>query len=495
MNVLLITSDEHNKFIVGHQGAPRAVTPNLDRLAEEGTRFDSAYTNNPICMPARATLATGRYGSAIDCFDNGTAYDGVPASFGHRLRDQDIDTVTFGKLHFMADADSGFDMRLPLQAKRAYFGAIMGWARGNTPPSNALRTNVEAARPGEFEYTTYDRYTAQTAAAWLRENERRSTPWAAHVSFAYPHYPFRVPERYLDPEGPESFDLPLGWDPDNWVDHPALNFRRWSQRFDDPPLDAATLRRQQWIYHGMVTFVDELVGQVLQALDESSQAEDTLVIYTTDHGDMLGEQGMFMKGVFYEGSGGVPMIVRGPGMKAGAICDTPVSLVDIFPTMIDAAGAELDDADADLPGRSLLDIAPEPRDDERLVFAEYHAIGATEANYMLRQGTLKYTEYLNDETPPQLFDLGDDPRETNDLFAERPQEAAHMAAALRTIIEPEEVNDHILRLQGQWLEEAGGVAAIANARTGPKGKLGGYTVPPDEVMAIVGWPDDIDWPS
>ncbi|MCP5025224.1 MAG: sulfatase-like hydrolase/transferase [Actinomycetia bacterium] len=489
MNVLLITSDEHNKFVMGCGGDPVVRTPNLDRLAEQGTRFTSAYTNNPICMPARATLATGRYGHAVRSFDNGSAYDGMTPSWGHRLHEQGHQVPTFGKLHFDPDADTGFDARLPLQAKKAYSGALLSWARGAAPATRMLRRNVEEARVGEFEYTTYDRYTADSAGRWLATEADPTRSWAAHVSFAYPHYPFRVPVEYLAGLDPDEIPLPPQWQPDDWPDHLELEHRRVAQSFTEP-LPESVLRTARWIYYGMVAFLDEQVGRVLDALEACGLADDTLVIYTTDHGDMLGEKGLFMKGVMYEGSAGVPMILRGPGVPTGAVSRTPVSLADIFPTVVDGVGAELTEADVDLPGRSLLELAAAADDLDRVVFSEYHGPSSIGANYMVRKGSWKYVEYCAEGADPQLFDLDTDPRELTDLgrSSDHADVRADMAAELRVIVEPRAVDQEVRGLQSQWLAEAGGLESLKGAAPAPGSPLGGYTVPPPEIMDIVGWP-------
>lgn len=500
MNVLLITSDQHNKFVMGCAGDPMVQTPALDALAAQGTRFTAAYTNNPICMPARATLATGQYGHAFGAIDNGSAYDGTTPSWGHRLQAAGADAITFGKLHFLPGFDHGFDSRLPLQATAGYGGALLGWARGDAPAGRAMRRNVDEARPGEFEYTTYDRYTAASAESWLQNDAPRDRPWAAHVSFAYPHYPFRVPASYLEEFSPAEIELPPDWHCDDWPDHPAMAQRRSKQMFDSPPIDEATLRNMRWVYYGMVAFLDELVGQVLAALDSSDMADDTLVIYTSDHGDMLGEKGLFMKGLMYEGSAGIPMVMRGPGVLAGEECDTPVSLVDVPATILDtvlspAQPGGLKVTDDELPGHSLTSLSAS--DGDRLVFSEYHGPQSSGANFMIRRGSTKYVEYLADGMAPQLFDLAEDPREQVDRASDSPATVADMAAALRTIVpNPEELNASILEAQRNQLAAAGGLDALRGPGAGWAGdprRLPGYSRPSDDVMAIVGWPNDPDW--
>ncbi|MCP3988926.1 MAG: sulfatase-like hydrolase/transferase, partial [Actinomycetia bacterium] len=331
-NVLLITSDQHNPFFCGYAGDSLVTTPSLDGLAAAGTTFGAAYTNNPICMPARASLVTGRYGSLIGSYDNGSPYHpDQAASFGHRLRARGHPAITFGKLHFAPDGDSGFDMRLPLQAKKAYAAAIHGWARGYAPPTSLMTQHALDAQPGPSEYELYDRHTTSTACRWLVDDAPVDRPWAVHVSFAYPHYPFRAPTGMLPAEHLEV-PLPPAWQREDWPRNAELDTHRHLMGYDERPLTEDELRQLRWIYAGMVNFVDEQIGRVLYALEASGQADDTIVIYTSDHGDMLGSHGFLMKSVMYDASARVPMVIRGPGVDPDRVCDTAVSLVDVFPT-------------------------------------------------------------------------------------------------------------------------------------------------------------------
>ncbi|MGH2351008.1 MAG: sulfatase-like hydrolase/transferase, partial [Chloroflexota bacterium] len=212
-------------------------------------------------------------------------------------------------------------------------------------------------------------------------------------------------------------------------------------------------------YYGMVTFLDEQIGRVLRALEETGQRDRTTVVYTSDHGDMMGEHGLWWKSVMYDGAAAVPMIVAGPGVPAGKVVQTNVSLVDCFPTIVEAAGAHLAPEDGDLPGTSLLRLAQEG-DRPRTVFSEYHAIYSTGGIVMLRTQQYKYVYYVG--YPPQLFDLLADPDETRDLAAD-PAHAETLAACqreLRAICDPEAVDRRARADQRRRIEAAGGPAAV-----------------------------------
>ena len=500
-NFLLITSDQHNPFVAGFAGDPVVATPTLDRLAAEGMVFDAAYTNNPICMPARATLATGRYGSDVGSFDNGSPYAGAPiASWGHRLREQGRPAVTFGKLHFAPASDSGFDARLPLQAKAAYSGALLGWARGEAPATGILRAHALDAAPGEFEYTDYDRHTTASACRWLTTEAPADTPWAAHVSFAYPHYPFRAPSDLL-PDDRLDIPLPPAWHPDDWPDNPEVNVRRRLMRLDEQPLGEDELRTLRWIYSGMVAFVDQQVAAVLDALDASGQRDRTVILYTSDHGDMLGGHGLLMKSVMYDGAARVPTVLNGPDVDAGSICSTAVSLADVFPTAVATTGCRLADEDGDLPGTSLVATAGSAPDPGRIAYSEYHGPLSMAASYLVRRGRWKYIHHAQPEAPSQLFDLESDPQELIDRIDDEASAPvrAQLEQDLRSIVDPEALDAMVRATQQERLAQAGGLDQLGGGAGGPIARTdrgviaAGWTVPPPDIMAIVG--DAAETPS
>lgn len=460
-NVLFINSDQHARDVLGCYGNPVVHTPNLDALAAQGTRFANAYTPTPICVPARACLATGRYAHTIGSWDNATPYVGTEAeSWGHRLTAQGHKVTTIGKLHYRQMGDpSGFpDQRLPMHVLEGV-GDLYGLLRADMPVRPQSRRQVLEARPGEVEYTRYDRAIAREAVQWLREEApRERTPWALFVSFTYPHFPLVVPEEYLRRYPPESLPMPPQWRPEEWPHHPVLDAKRKQQALDEP-FDEATIRRAMAVYYGMVTFLDEQIGLVLAALDASGQRERTRIIYTTDHGEQLGAHGLWWKSAMYEGAVGVPLLLCGPDVPAGKVVGTNTNLVDAFPTIVEAVGADLAPHDADLPGHSLLQIAAED-DTERTTFSEYHAIFSPSGSFMLRHGRYKYVYYVG--YPPQLFDLEADPQETRDL-AGNPQHADAQAAcdrALRRICDPEAVDREAKADQARRIEAGGGRAAI-----------------------------------
>ena len=226
-----------------------------------------------------------------------------------------------------------------------------------------------------------------------------------------PHPPFLAPPESYDLYTPAEITLPPQWDEANWPRHPAYNYMR--RYFGaDTPFDEATIRRLHAAYYGICTFLDDQIGQVLAALDALNLPRKTRIIYTSDHGEHLGARGIFGKFTMYDEAAAIPFILSGPDVPADKVSDTPISLVDCFPTVLDAVGCPSTAEDADLPGESLWQIAAGP-DRDRTVFAEYHAIGTRSAYYMLRDRRFKYIYHV--DAPAQLFDLIADPDELNDL--------------------------------------------------------------------------------
>jgi choline-sulfatase len=468
-NVLFISSDQHNRRVAGCYGDPVVQTPHLDALAEQGARFSNAYTNCPICVPARASLATGRYCHAIDSWDNATPYVGTEApSWGHRLTSQGHRVTTIGKLHYRAVGDpSGFpDQRLPMHVLDGV-GDLYGLLREDMPVRPQSRQQVYDARSGEGEYTRYDRAIAQDAVRFLREDAQGQTkPWALFVSFTYPHFPLIAPESYVNLYRPDAIPMPVQSGFSGWHRHPVLDQVRRQQALDEP-IDEKALRQAVAVYYGMTTFLDEQIGLVLEGLRDAGLADDTRIIYTSDHGEQLGEHGLWWKSSMYEGSAGVPLIVAGPDIPAGRVVNTNVSLVDCYPSLIEATGADFAAEDADLPGQSLFALAQQP-DQPRTVFGEYHAIFSPSATYMVRDERYKYVHYVG--YPPQLFDLIADPLETRDLAGD-PSHAEALAAGertLRTICDPEEVDRRARASQRRRLDAAGGPELV---------KAGGVRIP------------------
>lgn len=440
-NLLLILSDEHASRMLGCYGHPVLRTPNLDALAGRGVRFTAACTNSPICIPARATLATGRYVHETRHWDNAMPYDGAVPSWGHRLRRAGLRVEAIGKLHFRGGGrDAGFDREIHPMHVMDGIGQVWGSVRDPLPPSRPARM-LGRIGPGESDYNRYDRRVADAAIAWLREAGARGggPPWALQVGFVAPHFPLTVPEAFYGL-------YPLDRLPGRKLDPEAGHARHpWIQRMDDFQQVDRRLSPEERLmavaaYFGLCTWLDSLIGEVLDALAAAGLADRTCVVYTSDHGDNVGARGLWGKSNMYEESVGIPLIAAGPGIAGGEVCRTPVSLLDAWPSVLDAVGLRPDGEDAALPGRSWFDLAAAPCDPDRAVFAEYHAAASPSAAFMVRRGAGKLIHYVGYQ--PEFFDLAADPEETVDLAAD-PAAAGRVAEyerLLRGICDPEAVD-------------------------------------------------------
>lgn len=457
-NVLFLFSDQHTQRMLGCYGHPTVQTPHLDRLAEQGTVFSNAYTNCPICVPARASLATGRYVHQIGHWDNAFPYDGQIPSWHHRLRTQGHRVDSIGKLHFSGpEQDHGFSKEVePLHVVDG-IGDLLGCIRDN-PPFRDKRKGINEAGPGDSTYLQYDARNATNTIQWLKEHAHDDKPWVAFASFVCPHPPYISPETFFNLYPPDDLPLPPQWQQTDWPNHPAIAYFR--QFFGvSEPFDEATIRRLTSAYYGVCTYLDHQLGLVLQALAETGLSENTRIIYSSDHGESLGARGLYGKFTMYEESAAVPFIMAGPDVPAGKTVETPISLVDCFPTLVEGVGASLADEDHDLPGQSLWQVANAP-DQDRVVLSEYHALGTQNGVFMVRNRQYKLIHYVGH--PPQLFDLSNDPDELHDLAASAAHQSAlqTMEAALRHILDPEAVNQQAKADQQAKIEAFGGVAAV-----------------------------------
>jgi choline-sulfatase len=446
-------------------GHPFVVTPNLDRLAARGTRFDAAYCNSPICVPSRASFATGRYVHELGTWDNAIAYDGRIPGWGHALQRSGHRIDSIGKLHYRnAEDPTGFDHQYHPMHIYGGHGMVWGALRdGKADFTERAHTMLDPIGPGTSKYNIYDDRIASEAEAWIARAaaEKQDHPWVLFVGFVAPHFPLTVPADILDLYPVEKMPLPRLRPVDGHPRHPWLEAMHRMHPVDDG-LDDRRRRLATACYYGLCTWVDRQVGRVIGALERAGLTETTRVIYTSDHGDNIGARGMWGKSTHYDDSAGVPMIVAGPGVAPGRVCRTPVSLVDLAPTIMAAVGENPYGWADGLPGRSLFEIGREPDDPKRTVFSEYHAFGSPTAAFMLRSGRHKYNHYVGYR--PELFDLETDPGEERNLAAD-PAHAAVVAgfeAQLRNMLDPEATDARAKADQAALIERFGGPQKACN---------------------------------
>ena len=475
-NVLFIMSDEHSRHVLGAYGNSVVRSPTLDALAAEGTLFESAYCNCPICVPSRASFATGRYVHSIGNWDNAFPYRGTPSSWGHRLHDTGHRCDSIGKLHYRGSDDpNGFDNEiLPLHVLKGE-GDVQGMLRRPPPTRDSTNQLAGDAGPGNSTYLQYDRDIRDETMTWLNSvaAKRTEKPWCLFVSFVCPHFPLVAPPEFFNLYDLNKLPMPRLRNPADFPDHPVLRKLREVQNYDDHFRDEEHVRIALAAYYGMVSFLDDNIGRVLKTLGETGLDEETLVVYTSDHGDNLGARTFWGKSNMYEEAVGVPLIIKGPGIPVGRRVTTPVSLVDVYPTIIEAVGEESTLGERKLPGTSLLRLLNGEGAD-RTVFSEYHAVGSMTGIFMVRFGRYKYVHY--EGYRPQLFDLEADPMETRDLALEPNNEVtiAEGEKRLRAICDPAKVSEQAFDDQERRIRELGGAEAVLKRGSYP------YTPAPGE---------------
>ncbi len=443
-NILLIMSDEHAPAVTGCYGHPLVQTPSLDSMAEEGVLFESAYCNNPICVPSRMSFLTGKYASDVNVFDNGSPLASEIPTFAHYLEASGYQTTLCGRMHMVGpDRFHGFGRRL-FDDKSEWVQFGQGPVR--TPEARrAGNSHVTECGPGPPRWLDYDRTVTDLSERFLRDKAENPAdqPWCLVASFMYPHFPLYAPQEYLDRYSLDRIDLPDLGGESLESQHPAIRQLRYFFH-NDQPLPEQFTRTALASYFALVTLTDEHIGRLLSIVAESPLLDNTVIIYLSDHGEMAGQHGIWQKQCFYESSVRVPLIVRGPHLEAGARVNANVSLVDIMPTLLDLAGTPIPEG---LRGRSLLPLLRGGAVPEQAVIAEYHAQGMLSAGYMAKKGNLKYNHYIG--LPPQLFDLAADPNEFVNLAGHSgwADAQSNLHQELLAKLDPEEVDGRAKRNQ------------------------------------------------
>jgi choline-sulfatase len=400
VNILVVMADQLVPFLTSPYGDPVAKTPNLQRLAEAGVRYDAAYTPYPLCSPARAAFMTGNYASRHGCYDNASILPADVPTVAHSLTLAGYDTVLSGKMHFVGpDQLHGFARRLTTDV----YPAAMDWVPTQDPEGRFVRgghaRSYVPPRVGVVEWSkflAYDEETHFRALEYLREGPQQ--PFFLVVSYHHPHDPFQVTQAMWDEY--EGIEVPIPETPSH-VEYSAMDV--WANEAHETDAvdlrDPDALRTLRRAYYALVTYVDRKLGELLDAIPP-----DTLVVFTSDHGDMLAERAMVQKRCFYEWSARIPLIVRHPdGRGAASVVSEPVSLLDLAPTILDLAGCR---ERRPMDGGDLL----QPRG---VVFSEYHVEKVRAPCFMVRRGRWKYI-YIHDHGE-QLFDVAADPGEWTNL--------------------------------------------------------------------------------
>ena len=417
-NVLIVMSDQHSRRRLGCYGDSLVRTPNLDALASRGVRFENAYCPAPLCVPSRMSFLTGRHPSANRVWLNSHTLSSAIPTWAHALGAAGYETALLGRMHFVgSDQRHGFERRPIGEYWSNYPGASNPGAplfkRIPSGASGQTRIAPQSSGIGSTTYSAMDEMIAATTCRYLQEKaDGGGRPFAATVGLVLPHCPYYAPEDLFDYYY-ERTDIPQPTREE--IEREPASIRNLKRRLDfEDPLPAERIRIAVAAYLGLCEYVDRLIGNILQKLEETGLDRSTLVIYCSDHGEMAGEHGLWGKSNYYEESAGVPIIASLPGVVAEGDSSPEIcSLVDIGPTIIEAAGA---DPIPNVDGRSLWPLLTEAGDPDGPgeIFSELGGFYWGPPSRMIRRGPWKLFKY-HDETPPALFNLEDDPEETADL--------------------------------------------------------------------------------
>lgn len=466
-NLVVFVGESHARSLVGAYGHPQIHTPSLDSLAKRGTVFGESYCTSPICVPSRASIATGLYPHQHKYWENSIALDGKTPTWMKELRAQGYHVAGVGKLHFRnGKDDNGFSEEIvPMHIAEGQ-GELLGLLRseGKEPVRKGLwDLYTKRCGPGdETSYQAYDKLITQQTIAWIREHANDEKPWALCIHYVSAHAPYTVPRDLLELYPLDKIRLPPTFEKANRPHHAAIEHLR-TILAHDAEVDENLVKLLTASYYAAITYLDREVGQVVDLLDASELTGKTRVIYTADHGYSSGNH--FILGLFnlYEHSVGVPLLMAGPDVPERARVDQLVSHVDLHPTILESFGVA---ARPGLPGASLWSPMQGHEDPDRPAFAEYHALGSRSASYMYRQRQYKLIHHVG--MAPQLFDVASDPGEERDLASDRHHQdtLARLEAGLRAMVSPEAADSEAKAAQRSRIEELGGAQAVLDRRSG-----------------------------
>jgi choline-sulfatase len=446
-NVLFLMSDEHNfRFQSRLADGEPVETPAIDGVAGDGVDFANAYCPSPVCAPSRQCMLAGQRMPTCGAWSNAAMLDAEPTLPG-AFRDAGYETCLVGKMHFNGTRQfNGFEHRP--------YGDLTG--HGVQQPSHQpepvhpdhldvqpRRQGIETGTriPGAGVTTIPESLLQESVVhretlSWLREHEADGDePWFLTASFSRPHFPLTAPrrhfERYWDTEADEPtarFTEPFVGREGDTAEHPHTPFKRDRASLDQ--FSEKQLQRARAAYFACVDFLDEVLAELLSTLEREGYLKDTIVVYTSDHGDMAGEHGLWWKQSWQEGSSHVPMAIQTPAHRSGerepARVETPTSLLDLYPTLCSLAGVEYP---ADLDGADLSSAVETGAEPDRGPVVCDTTAGLAEglAFRMVRDGDYKYVRFR--DAPPLLFDVAADPEETENLAGEEMPEAGEELAA------------------------------------------------------------------
>ena len=421
-NILIVMADQMAPAFLPIYGHPLTRAPNMEALAKNGVVFDSAYCNSPLCSPSRASFMSGLLPSRSRVYDNAAEFGADVPTFAHCLRLRDYRTILSGKMHFCGpDQLHGFEERLTTDVYPADFKWTPDWDHPEHRPSwyhnmSSVQQAGVCVRSNQLDFDDEAAFMAERAIFDIaRSRDRR--PFLLVASFSHPHDPFAVPQRYWDLFRNSDIDMPAPAIAPGALDAHSRRLRH-ACATDAEPVTEAQVRDARHAYYGAIAYIDDLLGRLMAALRSAGLAEETIVVLTSDHGEMLGERGLWYKMSFFDGASRVPLVVASPSRFAPRRVGASVSLVDLMPTLVDISGGNAQSLGIAIDGRSLAPhLGGGAGHDEAI--GEYLAEGAISPMVMIRRGEFKFIHSPAD--PDQLYDLRRDPGERHNLAVEAAQ--------------------------------------------------------------------------
>ena len=451
-NILLVMADQLAPHATSTYGHPVVRTPHMDALAARGTLFEAAYANSPLCAPARFSFLSGQAITKIGAYDNASEFPASIPTLAHYMRLMGYRTCLSGKMHFVGpDQLHGFDERLTTDIYPADFAWTPNWDQAHERIGkwyhnmDSLHEAGQAAMTYQIEYDEEVGFMAKRRIYdYARDSDPR--PWMLVASFIHPHDPYVARPEWWDLYDHDDIDLPAPVRGD--LDPHSIRIQKGIQ-YDTVGASEEHIRNARHGYYANTSYFDDWLGKLVATVEETGFGDNTIIILTADHGDMLGERGQWFKMSMFERSARVPFIMAGPGIPAATIGNA-CSHLDFLPTLLDVAsgdGNAWPELGSELDGRSLWHLATGGTDEVDETTGEYCAEMTSYPIFMIRRGAMKYIHC--DTDPPLLYDLSNDPDETANLAGDpaHAELAAGFAAEVSQRWDSEAIRQDVLASQ------------------------------------------------
>jgi len=458
-NILFIMADQMSAPALPMYGNRTSIAPNLSALSDEGVVFDNCYCNLPMCAPSRASLHTGRLPFSLAMYDNASEFRADIPTLPHYLRGMGYRTEMSGKMHFVGpDQYHGYDKRHTTEIYPANFGWTVDWSKGREyrPTNLTMAPVIESGTCVRSLQMDYDDEVEYHGVQAIYDLARKGDdkPFFLTVSFTSPHSPFVISDKYWNLYDHDAIELPSVPElPLDEIDHLSRNLHYCQARHLYTVTDEHR-RNARHAYYGMISYIDDKVGALVNALEHTGLSENTLIVFTSDHGEMMGERGMWFKQHFFEWAAHVPLIMSMPKNFQASRVKQNVSLIDVMPTFLDlAAEGEFKDYVDKPDGQSLVDSLNGKTDNlTDVVISEFAADGSTGPSRMVKKGSWKYM-YL-EGVDSLLYNLESDPAELNNLSGSPEHKAieAELAAIAMNEWDPEHWRNVIRKSQQRRLK-------------------------------------------